>query len=325
MIYRNTSRRAVSTDRTNPMSTIFDNVVTKENDHTQLLRNIMERHPKAAKAVLSYLMEREVSEVEAASLEFRAQCSFPGVNGREIPDILVEGNGFRCIIEAKIQPTLELTDGQKAGYQACLMGDGERHLCFLVPSDWKHAALVPTLVPASVSVHTSNWRELIGRLDQVSESLADDVLNEAIRFWKGRFQVEHMTSQERESLKSWSEEKYNAIRKLEKTVDQAKRLFDAHDVETELEANFTEGYGFYIKRGRLYLLWVGIWAKLPTPLAFGFDTASPKWLRPVNIPAAPITAHGHQMWSLGSETWDAPEKVYETVRSFLDTYPTPSN
>ena len=49
------------------MSTIFDNVVTKENDHTQLLRNIMERHPKAAKAVLSYLMEREVSEVEAAS------------------------------------------------------------------------------------------------------------------------------------------------------------------------------------------------------------------------------------------------------------------
>jgi len=307
------------------MTTLFDNVVTKENDHTQLLRNIMERHPKAAAAVLSYLIGRDVSEIEAASLEFRTQCSFPGVNGREIPDILVEGNSFRCIIEAKIQPTLELTDGQKAGYQACLTGDGERHLCFLVPSDWKHAALVPTLVSASVSVRTSYWRELIGRLDKVSEALADDVLSEAISFREGRFQVEHMTPQEQESLKSWSGEKYNAIRKLEKTVDQAKKLFDAHDFETELEANFTEGYGFYIKRGRLYLLWVGIWAKLPMPLAFGFDAASPKWLRPANIPAASITAHGHLMWSLDSETWDAPERVYEAVRSFLDIYPKASD
>ena len=73
------------------MSTIFDNVVTKENDHTQLLRNIMERDPMAAAAVLSYLINRDVSEVEAASLEFRTQCLFWGANGREIPDILVEG------------------------------------------------------------------------------------------------------------------------------------------------------------------------------------------------------------------------------------------
>ena len=111
----------------------------------------------------------------------KSSCSRPvlGVNGREIPDILVEGSGFRCLIEAKVDPTLELTDRQRAGYQACLEGDGERHLAFLVPSDWMHTASaeqVQTLVPASVRVHTSYWRELIERLDTISVSLADDVL-----------------------------------------------------------------------------------------------------------------------------------------------------
>jgi hypothetical protein len=310
------------------MSTIFDNVVTKENDHTQLLRNIMERDPKAAKAVLSYLINRDVPEVEAASLEFRTQCLFLGVNGREIPDILVDGSGFRCLIEAKVDPTLELTDPQKAGYQACLEGDGERHLAFLVPSDWKHTASaeqVQKLVPSNVRVHTSYWRELIERLDTISVPLADDVLIEAIRFWKWRFQLEQMTTQERESLDSWSAERYSAVRKLEKTISQAKGLFDARGFETELETSYTDSYGFYIKQAPKYLLWIGIWTPAQVPLSFGFHVNSRRWLRPANHPSAPINVQNHLMWPLESETWDNPEKLYAKVKSFLDTYPTPSN
>jgi hypothetical protein len=310
------------------MATIFDNVVTKENDHTQLLRNIMERDPKAAAAVLSFLINRDVSEVEAASLEFRTQCLFLGVNGREIPDILVEGSGFRCLIEAKIDPTLELTDGQKAGYQACLEGDGERHLVFLVPSDWRHTASaeqVQTLVPATVRVRTSYWRELVERLDKNCAPLADDVLIEAIRFWKWRFQLEQMTTQERESLELWSAERYSAVRKLEKTISQAKGLFDARNFETELETSFTDSYGFYIKRAPKYLLWIGIWTPSKVPLSFGFETKSRRWLRPANPPSAPIAVQDHLMWPLESETWDNPEKLYAKVKSFLDAYPTPSN
>lgn len=305
------------------MSTIFDSVVTKENDHTHLLRNIMERHPKAAASALSYLLNRHVSEVETASLEFRTQYSFLGVNGREIPDIVVEGNGFRCLIEAKVDPALELTYAQKAGYLACLAGDGERHLSFLVPNDWKHtvsAKQVQTLVPAPVLVRISYWRELIRRLERVSESLTDDVLNEAISFWKWRFELNQMTPLEQDSLKSWSEEKYSAIRKLEKTITQAKGLFDARNFETELETSYTESYGFYIKRANRYLLWIGIWTKSPTPLSFGYHITSSRWLRPVNLSSTPIAAHSHHLWPLESETWDDPEKVYAKVKSFLDTY-----
>lgn len=302
------------------MNNIFENIVTKENDHTNLLRNIMERHPRVAAAVLSYLVNRKVSEIEAASLEFRTQHSFLGPSGREIPDILVEGQNFRCLIEAKVDPALELTDGQKRGYQGCFAGEGEGHLSFLVPNEWKHifsAEKVREYLPASVSVQTSYWRGLIGRLKDVSLSMSDEILNEAVAFWKWRFEMEEMTPEERESLNTWPDEKYRAIRKLEKTISQVKGLYDARDFETESENSYTESYGFYIKHAEMYLLWIGIWTKSPAPFCFGFHSTKGNWLRPSNPPSEPRMVDGYCLWPLDAETWDDPEKVYEKTKCFL--------
>jgi hypothetical protein len=310
------------------MSTIFDNLVTKENDHTNLLRNIMERNPKVAKVILTYLLNRDVTEDEARSFQFSTQPSFSGLNGREIPDILVERDGFRCLIEAKVDPALELTDQQKRGYPAFFLGNREHHLSFLVPNEWKHTATVDQvrmlLSDNNVSVCTSYWRELIKKLAAVSESLNDEVLNEAINFWKWRFEPNPMTAKEREFLNTWSEEKYSAIRKLEKTIDKAKGLFDARidacDFKTETERSDIRTYGFYIKRGGSYLLWIGIWTKSPTPLSFGFHTTARNWLRPALLPSAPSMANDYHLWPLESETWDDPEKIFKKVKSFLDSY-----
>lgn len=308
------------------MSTVFDRVVTKENDHTHLLRNIMERYPKAAAAILYFLLNREMSETEAASLEFLAQYPFSDDEGREIPDILVEGNGFRCLIEAKIDSSLDLTDGQRRGYPACLNKDGERHLVFLVPSDWKHiesANQVGPILPANVKVHVKHWRDLIKSIESVLMPITEDVLAEAIAFWKGWFQMELLTAHEREALMLWHKEEFSAFRKLEQTVDKAKRLFDARGFETEFEMVYSESYGFYIKRAKAYLLYIGIWARSPTPLSFSFRTTSSTWLRPAKLPSEPMTsskAPDHLFWPLEPETWDDPEKVYAKVKSFLDTY-----
>jgi hypothetical protein len=312
----------------NSMSTVFDRVVTKENDHTHLLRNIMERHPKAAAAILYFLLNRDTSETEAASLEFRAQYPFSDDEGREIPDILVEGKDFRCLIEAKIDPWLGLTDGQRRGYPACLNREGELHLVFLVPSDWKHiesAKQVESILPANVKVHIKHWRDLIESIEPVSKSLTDGVLAEAIAFWKGWFQMERLTVQERESLMLWRKEEFSAFRKLEQTVDKAKRLFDARGFETEFETVYSESYGFYIKRAKAYLLYIGVWARAPVPLSLSFRTTSSTWLKPANLPSEPMTspnAPDHLFWSLEPETWDDPEKVYAKVKSFLDSYKT---
>jgi hypothetical protein len=310
------------------MSTIFDSVVTKENDHTSLLRNIMQRDSKAASAILSHLLKRDVSEKEAALFEFKTQHSFVGANGREIPDILVQGPSLCCLIEAKIDPALDLTPAQKEGYRACFTADGERHLVFLVPEDWqykKSATRVQAEVGDDVLVTTKTWQDLVAELEEFSKPLADEIFSEAIRFWKWRFEDKAMTPEEKQSLSPWLGERYSAIRKLERTISRAKKLFDARGFDTEIETSDVDSYDFYIKRGGSYLLWVGIWKKSSTPLSYGFDTKEKRageWSRPSNPPPAPLTAGSYELWPLEPNTWDDAEEIYATVRSFLKSHPT---
>lgn len=308
------------------MSTVFDSLVKKENDHTNLLRDVMERRPRAASSALTYLLGRDVSEVEASTFDFRTQYSFLGPDGRAIPDILVEGPGFRCVIEAKIDPELGLSDQQRNGYKGCFNPLGEQHLSFLLPDGWKYsrsiAPIRESLNRAGISVHERNWGELIKKLGETSETIGDPILAEAVTFWKWRFEIQTMLSTERNLLNAWHGEQYSAFRKLEKSIDQAKKLFDARDddYETEAETSYAVSYGFYIKRGRRYLLWVGIWTESPTPLSFGFHPTNATWLRPNPIPASPVSAKdGYKLWPLGPETWDAPQRIYSSVKSFLDS------
>jgi hypothetical protein len=284
----------------------------------------MERHPLAAASILSYLLEKKVSDVEAASFEFHTQRSFLGPSGREVPDIIVAGNEFRCLIEAKIDPGLELTRRQQDGYTGCFESKGERHLCFLVPDRWKHSKSIDhvqkSLQSVGIVVHKRSWRGLAQELTDTVKSLGDEVLIEAINFWKWRFEAESMSPEEKELLNAWSSEQYEAFRKLQKTIDQARGLFDvAGAYETEGETSFTDSYGFYLKRARKYLLWIGIWTPSQVPLSYGFHATKSIWRRPNPVPASPISVQEHNLWPLGPETWDSPEKLYVIVKTFMDS------
>jgi hypothetical protein len=306
------------------MGTIFEGVVRKENDHTNLLRNVMEKNQLAAASALSYLLEKKVSDTDAESFEFRTQCSFLTASGREIPDLLVAGQDFRCIIEAKTDPELLLTSAQKNGYKACFESAGERHLCFLVPDRWKGLKDVEqvrtSLQSVDIFVHVRGWRGLAAELNDTARSLGDAILIEATDFWKWKFEGESMSPEEKEFLSAWSGKQYKALRKLQKSIDQARNLFDAQGYETELETSYTDSYGFYLKRARFYLLWVGIWTPSPVPLSYGYHATKSIWRRPNPIPVSPISVQSYNLWPLGPETWDSPEKIFETVKSFIDSH-----
>jgi hypothetical protein len=306
------------------MTTVFDNIVTKENDHTHLLRSLMERHSAVAVAVLSHLFQLQVSEVEAANLSFRAQSSYLSELGREIPDLVIEGPGFHCLIEVKVDPSLELTAAQRNGYVSCFpkTTNGDHYLCFLVPNEWKHIAWgerVRNALPVSIKSNVSYWRQLIQVLENASASISDQILSEAIRFWKWRFEVEPMTNEERQVLTSWCENMYGAISKLEKAVSQAKALFEAREWQTELETD-TSTFGFYLKRGSSYVLWVGIWTKAPVPLCFGVHSKKAGWVRPRDFPFAPARTSDliWHLWPLESAAWDDAEKIYDSVTAFIN-------
>jgi len=171
------------------MATIFDSVATKETDHTNLLRNLMDRDAKAAALILSFLTERDISETKAAKCGYRTQRAFVGPGGREIPDIVVDGVGFRCLVEVKIDPELGLTSNQLDGYASCFSPDRENYLCFLVPIDWKHhqdAKKVKALLESrNISVFVHYWPGLISELDhEAPNGQSGELFKEIVGFWR---------------------------------------------------------------------------------------------------------------------------------------------
>jgi len=145
------------------------------------------------------------------------------------------------------------------------------------------------------------------------------VLKQAIAFWKWSFGMIEIVPAELEYLKNWKSEKFTAIKKLEKTVSQARTLFDLNGFITEPE-NEVDAYDFYIKRGGKYQLWIGIWDDSPTPLSFGYHSTKAHWISPTTLSEGSMFngSGSHRLWELEAETWDKPEQIYVRVRAFLD-------
>lgn len=305
------------------MPTIFDSVVTKENDHTNLLRNLMDRDPQIAAIALSCLTGETITNVESSKLNFRTQQSFTGPDGREIPDIVVSGDNLQCVIEVKIDPQLGLTAKQREGYARCFSSTQKRnYLCFLVPIGWKHlgdvANVTGLLRQNSVRTTSTCWNVFISELaKQTEDGQGSELLREVVTFWKWRFEVCPMSPDERNFIHTWSGEKYSAFRKLEKTVEQLKKLFDARQSKTELETD-VNAYGFYIKDETGYKLWVGIWDKAPAPFCYGYHVNDPQWFRPRTAPADSVVVMKYRLWTLPPETWDDPELAYAILKPITD-------
>lgn len=304
------------------MTTIFDNIVRTENDYTNLLCGLLQRHPKLAAAIVSQLVGHDIALDKAATFSFRTQQSFLSPDGRSIPDLVIQGATFWCLVEVKIDPQLGLTDRQMEGYQACFPKEGERYLAFVVPEDWHCMSQAESIQssPAlqGIQVRVIDWPTLIGPLSELLRHLDDRVLGEAINFMKWAFEIEPMTNSERESITPWSSERYSAIRKLEKTVDRTKKLFDARGFKSELETSDIQSYGFYVVRDRSYLVWVGIWTKSPSALSFGYHSTNSGWIRPTIPPNGWIEEEYH-LRALEASCLEDPELIYAKVRAFLDS------
>lgn len=307
------------------MATIFDGVVTKENDYTNLLRNLLERDSRAAAEIISWLIQQEVSTSEAAKLVYTTQRTFAGEGGREIPDLILEGEDFQCLVEVKVDPDLGLTNAQRGGYAGCFSaGHANRHICFLVPNTWsqKHKndtdQVTEALRGKGIHVHVRRWEALakeIGR--RILKNPTSELLIEIVSFWKWRFEVPDLSDEERRCLQKWSGEVFSAMRQLEKTIVQTKGIFDAQGDATELETDVTQ-YGFYLKRGTGYMLWVGIWKEAQAPVTIGFQLGRKAWIKPSEVPGGFTISKSekYHLWAVQSDCWDDPHRLFEDVRKF---------
>ena len=119
-------------------------------------------------------------------------------------------------------------------------------------------------------------------------------------------------------LRDWKGEHYIAMRRLQRTVDQARKNFELTGFETEAELSGISEYGFYLKRDNRYEFWVGIWADLDAPLLFGYEQQRTSWRRPSPRPLPDLTFKNYDLWRLGPETWGDPNKLFQTVKEFRD-------
>lgn len=314
------------------MPTIFDNVATKENDHSQLVRNLMDRSPLAATTLLEFFTGLKFPESEAAHFAYQTQQSSKGPNGREIPDIAVHGVNFQCLVEVKVDPNLGLNPNQLKGYASCFIPKKRlQHLCFLVPHNWKHSNQLElvrkSLDGQDIQVRLCTWPDLVAKLSDAVAKTNDALLKEVLSFWKWSFEIIKMTPDEREFLKNWSGEKFRPFRKLEMTVDKAKKRFK-ENYETE-DCSNSEEYGFYIKRGNTYLLWIGIWDKASAALSYGYQLDQQNWLKPSgNQPGGETLREGKvsfHLWKFPESAWDDAEDVYDQVVSHLKLIDNPSS
>jgi hypothetical protein len=303
------------------MPTIFDDLVTIENDFTNLLRGILERQPSLLVPGLYRLAGIELKQRDLITAALRTQTVFAGANGRAIPDLLIETESFRCLIEIKIDPGLPLSEAQKQGYESCFSGPKRRYLGFLVPDNWQYKHQFEQIRSSDCSqLNTilSTWPELVKAIEPEVKKIGDPVLNEALLFLSETFEAHKMTPKEESSLAQWPNDTVSALRKLELTLQQAKKIFASRGLGTEFEKPSFDEHGFYLKQDGVYLLWIGIWSKAPAPLSFGYNTSHPRW-RKLSPTAPPDRVNdGYLLWKLLPETWDDASLLVQQVSRFLE-------
>jgi len=272
--------------------------------------------------ILTYLLGAKGSPWDASKYEYMTQSHFDGEDGRAIPDIQIEGPGFRCLIEVKVSVSVPFTKAQLEEYADCFRSGTENHLCYLIPAERRDYPNQDRDRKGTngTQIHYRDWAGLIRVILEDLKLRPDAVLLEAARFWERTFSVVKMTEANMSFLSAWNGENYIAMRRLERTVDQARKLFAVSDFETEAEYTGVSEYGFYLKRDKRYELWVGIWADadLDTPLLFGFHQRNIGWRRPCSSPQPDLAFKNYDLWRLDAETWGDPNKLFETVKAFRD-------
>jgi hypothetical protein len=257
------------------MDSIFEGIVKDENDHTRLLANLAERHPIIKAHLLERFSNGKVSNSNYLNLAIDTQWIHTDENlTRMIPDIRIKGNGFTCLLEAKIQNSLTLNSTQRSLYHSCLEGDDEKYFCVLVRSIAKYEHEFPSMrefaAEKGIHLHALSWADLLSSLEKFVEQLNDEIASEVVSFLKRRFEVVTWSEEERKKIEEeWSVESFLAIRKLEKVIEQTKAVAEAKGYKTEGEYSAPESHGFYIMSNRKYSIWIGTWseAKVPVSLA----------------------------------------------------------
>ena len=305
------------------MKSIFHNLVTKEDDFTQLLCNLMERLDDFRASILSlFLPEAYASKITAEQIRIQGHL---GEDGR--PDIEIATCDLYAQIVVKIDLRRELTQSQKVepdpeaelkGYLVHLSKrpERERRLLFLVPKHWDSlqglensiAHQKNALSTSGVEIGIKYWEDVLNVINHGNPTSSNPFVEEfrnllAERFGPITFSMEDI---------HLFENAWHTVRQMQTLIDQIGKKGKALGYTVKTSKTKDE-YGIYFGNpGGNEQLFVGMWALFCQehgfPLCFGVQNSKafkmPKLKLALDFACKGATKQCHG-WTMGWITEEA--------------------
>lgn len=240
-----------------PQNSIFDGIVSDENDYSKLLCNLLNRSEKFRSAFLGFIHSKAASRDDFKAVPHREH-----VEGG-IPDIMIRfGNGTEHFIEVKANRHCPTTFYQNRAY-------GEPNsLTFLVPVGYCRET------PAGVERRF--WNDLSSVIRNSEELNNNQLIQEFRMLINQKFPSIQLVPDEAEALGTCDKKALaSLVLALPRVVDALQAHFDGMRVcgkELEVDPDSEDDeYGFKIKVCDRPLLWVGIWKSEGLLLAAAYE------------------------------------------------------
>jgi len=252
---------------------IFTKVVKNENSTTELLRNLFQEKPFLDKFLDLFLVKNSISDITFGDIS--TQMHSP--EGR--PDIVIDNENCRVLVEIKTKSNTDLTNAQNKGYKGVFneRNSIERYLIFLVPKSYSSCdkikkTIFPSIEKIDVNTKLVFWEDIIDliekeRLDEQSPLLAH--FNMLLREWYTPVRVDFSPGE----IKSMFTKNIPVVfRKLVEIVNSIDKN-NTHESSLYSPRDMSE-YGIYFKdhKGENILffgMWMQFWEEHAKPLCFG--------------------------------------------------------
>jgi len=284
------------------MKSIFHKLVTKEDDFTQLLFNLMERNGDFRANVLRLLLpDAPTSTITAEQIEIQVDLRNCGR-----PDIELSSHNLYALIEVKVDLSCRLTENQEIepnpavelkGYLAALSkrGEQERRLVYLVPRQWESLPELQQSVKDQKDAHRESgigisiepWETIHDLFKRRDAGQHDPLVEEFIKLLAERFGPINFFGEEVQMLFSEGFVAWQTVRKLQTLIDQIGDRGKAQGYAIRTERTKDE-YGVYFRNpSGSKELWFGMWFPFSEqegmPLCFGIQNSKAKTMPTLKV------------------------------------------
>jgi hypothetical protein len=256
-------------------------VVKDENSTTEILCNLMKFKLFREKFLGIFIPVELINEISFEDFETQVSLN----EGR--PDIIIENEKNKFIIEVKTGKYTKLTGNQPIGYLNHLLNqkNENKRLIFILPEGYIYEKNINDIFVLFNNEHPSNeiekqivyWEDIIRIIESNELHELNPILNEFYKLLVMWYIPEQVTFDYSEIKTMYSSELPDILTKLAKIVDEIYGKATSYEPNFYMQRKFPpDEYGMYFNvagdKGALFFgIWLSLWKEKKLPICFGVD------------------------------------------------------